>query len=49
MSFDNFKTVDLDDLILHSLGATQQLVKVTFQIEDKLNAYKRPGSKGFGK
>ena len=34
---DDLKTLDLDDLIMHSLGATQALVRVTFDLSDRFN------------
>lgn len=35
---DEFKTVDINDLVLHSLGATQALVDVTFDLRDAFNS-----------
>eukprot|EP00946_MAST-07B_sp_MAST-7B-sp1_P004099 g4099.t1 len=35
---DGFKTVDMNDLIMHSLGATQALVDVTFDLRDAFNS-----------
>ena len=36
-SLDGFKTVNMNDLVLHSLGATQALVDVTFDLRDAFN------------